>query len=78
MLEPAIEEIINADHILVVGSSMQVYPAAGLVGYASENARIYYIDPRPTLNYELSRRKGLEVIAKPATIGVPEVISKLI
>jgi NAD-dependent deacetylase len=78
MLEAAIEEIINADYILVVGSSMQVYPAAGLVGYASENAKIYYIDPRPTLNYELSRRKGLEVIAKPATVGVPEIVSKLI
>jgi len=77
MLESAIEEIINADYILVVGSSMQVYPAAGLVGYAPPDAKIYYIDPRPTLNYELSRRKGLEVIAKAATVGVPEVISRL-
>jgi NAD-dependent deacetylase len=77
MLEPAIEEITDADHILVVGSSMQVYPAAGLVGYAPPEARIYYIDPRPTLNYELSRRKGLEVIAKPASIGVPEVVESI-
>ncbi len=78
MLEHAIEEIHNADYILVVGSSMQVYPAAGLVGYAPPDARIYYIDPRPTLNYELSRRKGLEVIAKAATVGVPEIVNKLI
>jgi len=78
MLEYAIEEIINANHILVVGSSMQVYPAAGLVGYAPPDARIYYIDPKPTLNYELSRRKGLEVIAKAATIGVPEIVKRLL
>lgn len=78
MLENAIEEIVDADVILVVGSSMQVYPAAGLVGYAPADARIYYIDPRPTLNFELSHRKGLEVIAKAATIGVPEVVEKVI
>jgi NAD-dependent deacetylase len=77
MLEPAIEEIVDADIILVVGSSMQVYPAAGLVGYAPPDARIYYIDPRPTLNFELSRRKGLEVIAKAATMGVPEVVARI-
>jgi len=78
MLENAIEEIIDADVILVVGSSMQVYPAAGLVGYAPHDARIFYIDPRPTLNYELSHRNGLEVIAKAATAGVPEVVKQVI
>ena len=78
MLENAIEEIVDAKIILVVGSSMQVYPAAGLVGYAPGDARIYYIDPRPTLNFELSHRKGLEVIAKAATVGVPEVVKQVI
>lgn len=78
MLEPAVEEILEADIILVVGSSMQVYPAAGLVGYAPADAIIYYIDPKPTINYELARRQNLEVIAKPATQGVPEMVQKLI
>ena len=78
MLENAIEEIVDANVILVVGSSMQVYPAAGLVGYAPGDARIFYIDPRPTLNYELSHRKGLEVIAKAATVGVPEVVKRIV
>jgi len=77
MLENAIEEIVDANIILVVGSSMQVYPAAGLVGYAPGDARIFYVDPKPTLNYELSHRKGLEVIAKSATVGVPEVVQRL-
>lgn len=78
MLENAIEEIVDANVILVVGSSMQVYPAAGLVGYAPRDARIFYIDPKPTLNYELSHRKGLEVISKAATEGVPEVVVQIV
>jgi NAD-dependent deacetylase len=78
MLEKAIEKIVDANIILVVGSSMQVYPAAGLVGYAPADAQIFYIDPRPTLNYELLRWKGLEVIAKAATVGVPEVVKKIV
>lgn len=78
MLEPAVEEIMEADIVLVIGSSMQVYPAAGLVGYAPSASKIYYIDPNPKINFELSRRPGLEVIATPATVGVPEVVRKLI
>lgn len=78
MLETAVEEIYDADIVLVIGSSMQVYPAASVVGYAPPHARIYYIDPNPQINFELTRRPGLEVISKPATIGVAEVVEKLI
>ncbi len=77
MLEKAIEEIRNADKVIVIGSSMQVYPAASLVAYAPLSAEIYYIDPNPQLNYELSRRPGLKVIAKIASAGVAEVIREL-
>ncbi len=77
MLEKAMEEIMDANCILVVGSSMQVYPAAGLVSYAPPDAQLYYVDPKPSLNYELSMRPGLEIIAAPATIGVPQVVEKL-
>ncbi len=77
MLEKAIEEIRDAAIVLVIGSSMQVYPAASLVAYAPLDADIYYIDPNPQLNYELSRRSGLQVIPKPASIGVAEVVSEL-
>ena len=77
MLERAIEEIYNADIVLVIGSSMQVYPAASLVGYAPAQAKIFYIDPNPQINYELARRPGLEVVAKPATKGVREVVEKI-
>lgn len=77
MLEKAIEEIRNADLVIVIGSSMQVYPAASLVAYAPLDADIYYIDPNPQLNYELSRRSGLKVVPKVASVGVAEVIREL-
>lgn len=77
MLETAIDEITDADIVLVVGSSMQVYPAASLVAYAPDHAIIYYIDPHPQVNYELARRKGLHVIPKAASVGVPEILSGL-
>ena len=77
MLDKAMMEIADAEIVFVVGSSMQVYPAASLVAYAPEDALIFYIDPNPQVNYELSLRKRLHIIPKTATIGVPEVISKL-
>jgi NAD-dependent deacetylase len=77
MLETAIMEIEDADLVLVIGSSMQVYPAASLVAYAPADAGIYYIDPNPQLNIELSRRPGLQVITKIASVGVAEAISKI-
>ena len=44
-MEQAVEVVSKADIILIVGTSMQVYPAAGLYRYASYDAPIYIIDP---------------------------------
>ncbi len=77
MLERAIEEMLEAAIVLVIGSSMQVYPAASLVSYAPDDARIYYIDPNPQINYELRQRRNLEIIAKSASVGVPELIGNV-
>ena len=53
---PKIEEAINivekADILLIVGSSLQVYPAAGLYRYAGPNTPIYVIDPKPVSIYD--------------------------
>ncbi len=46
-LERAAEIVADADILLVVGTSLQVYPAAGLINIARHNIPIYYIDPRP-------------------------------
>lgn len=78
MLEPAMEQVMVADIVLVIGTSMQVYPAASLVGYTPPYAPIYYIDPRPTINLELSTRKNLTVIKEKATTGVRKVVDQLL
>jgi len=45
MMEPAIEQSLSADIFLVVGTSLQVYPAAGLVQYTPSDCPLYVVDP---------------------------------
>lgn len=47
MLEPAAEIVSQADILVIIGTSLVVYPAAGLINYARRDAEIYYIDPHP-------------------------------
>jgi len=68
----------GADIIIIIGTSMQVYPAAGLIGYAQPHADIYYIDPRPSINYELQRARNLTVIEDVASNGMQELFEKLV
>jgi NAD-dependent deacetylase len=77
MLEPAALLAAQADVFMVVGTSLQVYPAAGLMGYAPRFTPIYYIDPRPQLNSELGRMPRLTVIAEPASTGVGKAIGAM-
>ncbi len=78
LLYPAAALTEQADIILIIGTSMQVYPAAGLVGFAPRDAQIYYIDPKPALNYELEHAGNLKVIPEPATTGVRKVVDQLL
>lgn len=73
-LERAAETVSRADVLLIVGTSMVVYPAAGLMHYAPADCPVYYIDPRPSLKAS----GNLHVIAEKAGKGVPELIEKLI
>ncbi len=77
-IEDAITEIQDADYVIVIGSSMQVYPAAGLVSEAPRTAKIWFIDPNPSLNYELKSKKNLTVLAEKASIGVPLLVDELL
>ncbi len=70
--------VLAADIILVIGSSMQVYPAAGLVGYARGGVPVIYIDPKPALNYEMERNKNLRIVAEKATTGVRKIVDELL
>ncbi|NGX84254.1 NAD-dependent deacylase [Aequorivita sp. KMM 9714] len=73
MIEVASEIIEDADAIIIVGTSMQVYPAAGLIQYAKPDAQVYFIDPNPSIN----PTKEISVYAEKASTGVPKVVKKL-
>jgi len=70
LLDRAAAEVATADYIIIIGTSMQVYPAAGLISYAKPNAQIFYIDPKPQLNHELTVASNVTVIEEKATVGV--------
>ncbi|HMQ46283.1 MAG TPA: NAD-dependent deacylase [Saprospiraceae bacterium] len=77
LIPRAAMETAEADIVIIVGTSMQVYPAAGLVGYAPRGAAIYYIDPKPAESYELLLRANYNVLAEKASSGVARVVDKL-
>lgn len=47
MLESAAREVGKADILIIIGTSLNVYPAAGLVHYTKAGCKIYLIDPKP-------------------------------
>lgn len=73
LIDDAIELCQTADLLFIIGTSMQVYPAAGLMNYVSEHIPVYYIDKNPA---KVSKQ-NIKTIAKPATIGVEEAISNI-
>lgn len=77
MITNASHKVSEADIVIVIGTSMQVYPAAGLVAFAPRYSDIYYIDPKPFISYELSMRPNLRVIEKTAVAGVPALVQRL-
>ncbi|MDA8563457.1 NAD-dependent deacylase [Mariniblastus sp.] len=77
-LDQAASITSEANIVLIVGTSLQVYPAAGLVGYAPPDADIYYIDPSPASNHETAERGDkLTVIAEPAAMALPKLARQL-
>lgn len=78
LMETAVELVQTADIFIIIGTSLQVYPAAGLMAYARRQISYFYIDPNPQLNWELQRLPNLTVIAEPAASGVPELVEELL
>lgn len=74
-LEQAIPIVENADYFAVIGTSLQVYPAAGLISYTYSITPVFYIDPKPISIPNIQNK--VEVIAKTATEGVAEMRTKL-
>ena len=72
LIDLAAEWVSQADAVLVVGTSMQVYPAAGLLECAQPGTRCYLVDPHPPAV------AGVEIIAARAAEGVPPLVDRLI
>jgi len=72
LLEKAIEITSTAAVLIIIGTSMQVYPAASLVNYIRPNTPIYFIDPKPAINQH--DFNNLTVIPEKATLGVQLLI----
>jgi NAD-dependent protein deacetylase/lipoamidase len=77
-LENAVALIQQADIVIIVGTSMQVYPAASLAGYAPLHCQFFYLDPKPAVNEAVNNLSRLKVIKETATIGLPKLVNELI
>jgi NAD-dependent deacetylase len=74
-IEEAIPVVRSADIFVVVGTSLVVYPAAGLVNFAARHIPKYIIDKRVPYTSEIT---NLTAIEKPATEGIGELIKLLL
>ncbi|MCT7904330.1 NAD-dependent deacetylase [Candidatus Ornithobacterium hominis] len=70
-MQKAIEEAQKADILLIIGTSLQVYPAAGLVHEVATNVPVYLIDPSP-IEFPSFNRK-IHHIQKKAIAGIEEL-----
>lgn len=69
-IERAIEAVEKADIFVIIGTSMNVYPAAGLLNYVPRWAQVFLIDPKPV---DVHTSRSVHVIQKGASEGVAEL-----
>ncbi len=75
----AMAEAYESDICIIIGTSMQVYPAASIPFETKEKSLIFYVDPGD-VNFEVpvNRRSFFEHIKEPATIGMEIIYNDLI
>ena len=76
MIEHAIDIVETADILIIIGTSLQVYPAAGLMNYVNQNVPVYYIDPKPATIYDLPNE--LKVLPLTAVEGMKIIKEELV
>lgn len=76
VMDEAIRITHQADFFVVIGTSLQVYPAAGLIDFCKREIPIFYIDPKPIKIPNL--RNSLEVIPEIASEGMKILRNKLL
>ncbi|MCD8184120.1 MAG: NAD-dependent deacylase [Bacteroides sp.] len=69
-IETAVGFVEKADIFVIIGTSMNVYPAAGLLNYVPRTAEVYLIDPKPVDTHSM---RQIHVIRKGASEGVKEL-----
>ncbi|WP_448698976.1 NAD-dependent deacetylase [Mucilaginibacter sp. AW1-3] len=75
MIEPAAKICAQAEIFILVGSSLAVYPASGLINYVPADVPKYIIDPKIPVVYGVPDMIKIE---EKATIGVPELVDQLL
>lgn len=75
MLGKAIEIVQKADIFIIIGTSMQVYPAASLIQYTKPEIPIYFIDPKPSTS--LSYYKNMTIFSEKASTGMGKLVKIL-
>jgi NAD-dependent deacetylase len=75
MIEPAIEHCMEADVFLIIGTSLNVYPAAGLLNYVPDGVPVYLIDPN---HVPIASGRQVHVIQKGASEGMEELMKLLL
>lgn len=73
LIEEAVRLVEAADIVIVVGTSLKVYPAASLLHYARFGVPVYLIDPKPNADVT-----GVEILAQTAVRGVPALVAELL
>lgn len=69
-IETAVDYVEKADIFVIIGTSMNVYPAAGLLNYVPRTAEVYLIDPKPVDTHSV---RQIHIIQKGASEGVKEL-----
>ena len=74
-IEKAVSIVAQADILIIIGTSLQVYPAASLMNFAHQDILVYYIDPKPATVYDLPN--PLKIIEAVASKGMKTLQKEL-
>ncbi|MFI5171576.1 MAG: NAD-dependent deacetylase [Chitinophagales bacterium] len=72
MMEPAMHLVAHCEMLIIVGTSMVVYPAASLLYYAPHDIPVFVVNPEKP---EINKKKNMHFIERNATEGVAELIT---
>lgn len=74
-IETAVQYVEKADIFVIIGTSLNVYPAASLLYYVPSNAEVYLIDPK---DVSINTRRPITHIKKGASEGMKELLKTLV